>query len=144
LRSLARATWKVGLPAVVAHQRHRGGNSTPLDIPVGDTITDRSGPVTEVAGRIGVAVHEILTPRTHPRPVAELEVGLVATAAMMGLGGGEPAAGDLKLAAGPLALVGQGGTDPAKAGLGDGAPKRPPAYPRPIAATSRSSTTIKP
>jgi hypothetical protein len=33
---------------VVTHERHRGGNSTPLDIPV----VDRSGPVTEIAGRV--------------------------------------------------------------------------------------------
>jgi hypothetical protein len=64
--SLARATsrWSykalhahacgVSLPAVVAHERHRGGNSTPLDIPV----ADRSGPVTEIQRRIGVAVYQ--------------------------------------------------------------------------------------
>ncbi len=32
--SLARPPIRVGLPAVVTHGRHRGGNSTPLDIPV--------------------------------------------------------------------------------------------------------------
>ena len=35
----------------------QGSNSAPLDIPVGD----RSGPVTEIAGRIGVAVHPYST-----------------------------------------------------------------------------------
>jgi len=72
----------VGLPAVVTHERHRGGNSTPLDIPV----IDWSGPVTEVAGRVGVAVHELPTRGAHPHPRTELEVGAVAAAAVVGLG----------------------------------------------------------
>src|SRR4029450_5132388 len=47
----------LSLPAVVAHERHRGGNSTPLDIPV----DDGSGPVTEVTSGVGVAVHQAET-----------------------------------------------------------------------------------
>ena len=48
-------------------------------------------PVTEVAGRVGVAVHELPTGGAHPHPLTELEVGVVAAAAVVGLGGGEPA-----------------------------------------------------
>src|SRR5919198_6171529 len=57
------------LPVVVAHERHRGGNSTPLDIPVGD----RSGPVTEVQRRIGIAVHDRSAFGARPCPLARLE-----------------------------------------------------------------------
>jgi hypothetical protein len=85
----------VSLPVVVAHERHRGGNSTPLDIPVGD----RSGPVTEVAGGVGVAVDQPPTGRTFPYSLAEAEVGQIAAAAVMGLGGGEPAVSDHQTAA---------------------------------------------
>ena len=54
----------VSLPVVVAHERHRGGNSTPLNIPV----VDRPGPVTEVQRRVGIAVHQPLHPgQTHTR-----------------------------------------------------------------------------
>src|SRR5215218_6933964 len=102
LWSLARTTWSVGLPAVVAHERHRGGNSTPLDIPVTIAVGgDRSGPVTEVAGRIRIAVHGLLAARAHPHPLAEREVGHVATAAVMSLRRGKPAVGNSQLAAGP-------------------------------------------
>src|SRR4029453_18326669 len=52
-QGLARPPVRVGLPAVVTHGRRRGGNSAPLDTPVG---FDRSGPVTEVQRRIGVAI----------------------------------------------------------------------------------------
>jgi hypothetical protein len=38
LRSLARPRCGAGLPAVVAHRRHRGGNSTPLDNPLEGSI----------------------------------------------------------------------------------------------------------
>jgi hypothetical protein len=53
----------MSLPAVGrhfgVHVRHRGGNSTPLDIPIGVGLSDvdGSGPVTEVQRRVGVAVH---------------------------------------------------------------------------------------
>src|SRR6266508_5054481 len=90
LWGLARATLSVGLPVVVAHERHRGGNSTPLDIPVGD----RSGPVTEVAGGVGVTVHQLPTSWADPHPVSKPEVGVVAAAAVVGLGGGQPAVGN--------------------------------------------------
>jgi hypothetical protein len=83
LWSLARTTWNVGLPAVVAHKRHRGSNSTPLDTVVTDG--DLSGPVTEIAGRIGVAVHYLPAPRAHPHPLVQPQVGQVAAAAMVGL-----------------------------------------------------------
>jgi len=101
LVSLARATsrWSykalhahacgVSLPAVVVHERHRGGNSTPLDIPVGD----RSGPVTDVAGRICVAVHQAAASGAYPSAVGELEVGVIAAALVVDLGGSEPAVG---------------------------------------------------
>jgi hypothetical protein len=79
----------VSLPAVVAHERHRGGNSTPLDIPVGD----RSGPVTKIQGRVSVAVYQSPALRTRPRSLAQPEVREVATAAVMGLGGRKPAVG---------------------------------------------------
>ena len=66
----------MGLPAVVTHERHRGGNSTPLDIPV----DDRSGPVTEIPGRVGVAVHQPSTGGATPHPLTELEVGQITAA----------------------------------------------------------------
>jgi len=85
----------VSLPAVVAHERHRGGNSAPLDFPVGDiTVGNRSGPVTEVQRRIGIAVHQLPAPGADPHVLAEAEVGQVAAAAVVGLGGSEPAASD--------------------------------------------------
>jgi peptidoglycan hydrolase-like protein with peptidoglycan-binding domain len=129
LRSLARPPVRVGLPAVVTHERHRGGNSPPLDIPVGDGVADRPGPVTEIAGRVRVAVHDVSTPRAHPHPIAEPEVGEIAAAAVVGLRRREPAVGHHQFAAGPAALVGQGGTDPAEPSLGDGAPECPQAHP---------------
>jgi hypothetical protein len=58
-------TCSASLPAVVAHERHRGGNSTPLDIPVGD----RSGPVTKIEGRIGIAVYPLAAARAEPDPI---------------------------------------------------------------------------
>src|SRR6266540_1425593 len=72
---LARPRHRVSLPAVVTHVRHRGGNSTPLDIRVTDTVgvADRSGPVTKVQRRIGVAVHQLPTRRAHPQPLGQLE-----------------------------------------------------------------------
>jgi len=85
----------VSLPVVVAHERHRGGNSTPLDIPV----ADRSGPVTEVAGGVGVTVHQLPTGWADPHPVGKPEVGVVAAAAVVGLGGGQPAVGHHQLPA---------------------------------------------
>jgi hypothetical protein len=88
------------LPVVVAHERHRGGNSTPLDIPVGD----RSGPVTKIQGRVGVAVHQYPALRAYPRSLAQLEVREVAAAAVMGLGGRKPAVGHDELASRPLVL----------------------------------------
>ena len=63
LRGLARPRLCVSLPAVGrhfgGHVRHRGGNSTPLDIPIGVGLSDvdGSGPVTEVQRRVCVAVH---------------------------------------------------------------------------------------
>jgi hypothetical protein len=68
LWNLARATPSVGLPAVVPHQRHRGGNSTPLDIPVGDTITN--GPVQSRRLRAAFALRSTTSPHlghTHTR-----------------------------------------------------------------------------
>src|SRR5829696_7423595 len=95
LWSLARTTWSVGLPAVVAYERHRGGNSTPLDIPVTIAVGgDRSGPVTEVAGRIRIAVHQQPALRTHPDPLVQPKIGQVATAAVMSLRRGKPAVGN--------------------------------------------------
>src|SRR4029453_19536089 len=114
----------MSLPVVVAHDRHRGGNSTPLDIPVGD----RSGPVTEVQRRVGVAVHRLPTPGADPDPLAEAEVSKIAAAAVMGLGGGKPAVSDHQPTACPAGLVGQGGADLAKPGLVDGAPERASAH----------------
>ena len=63
-------TWSVSLPVVVAHERHRGSNSTPLDIPV----ADRPGPVTEVQRRVGVTVYQLPTRRTDPHPLAQPKV----------------------------------------------------------------------
>jgi hypothetical protein len=112
LVSLARATsrWSyralhahacgMSLPAVVIHERHRGGNSTPLDIPV----ADRSGPVTKIQRRIGVAVYLLPTGWTAPQALAESEVSQIATAAVMGLGGGEPAVGHYKPPSRPARL----------------------------------------
>ena len=85
--------WSVSLPVVVAHERHRGGNSTLLDIPVA-VAGDRSGPVTEVAGGVGVTVHQLPTSWADPHPVSKPEVGVVAAAAVVGLGGGQPAVGN--------------------------------------------------
>jgi hypothetical protein len=79
----------MSLPAVVAHERHRGGNSTPLGIPV----CDRSGPVTEIAGRVAVAVHSFHTLGTDPSLDAKLEIRTVSAATMVALGGGEPPVG---------------------------------------------------
>src|SRR5215218_9835431 len=94
LWSLARTTWSVGLPAVVAHERHRGGNSTPLDIPVTVAVGgDRSGPVTEVAGRVRIAVHGLLAPRARPYSLAYREVRHVDTACVS-LRRGKPAVGN--------------------------------------------------
>jgi phenylpropionate dioxygenase-like ring-hydroxylating dioxygenase large terminal subunit len=122
---LARPRRGVSLPAVVTHERHRGGNSTPLDIPV----VDRSGPVTEIAGRVGVAVHELPTGGAHPHPLTDLEVGVVAATAVVGLGGPEPPVGHHQLTASPGALVGQCRADSAKPSLVHAAAKRPPAHP---------------
>ena len=134
--SLARATsrWSyralhahacgMSLPAVVVHERHRGGNSTPLDIPV----ADRSGPVTKIQRRIGVAVYLLPTGWTAPHALAESEVSQIATAAVMGLGGGEPAVGHHKPPSRPARFVGQGGADPAEACLVHTASERPPPH----------------
>ena len=134
--SLARATsrWSyralhahacgMSLPAVVVHERHRGGNSTPLDIPV----AARSGPVTEIQRRIGVAVYLLPTGWTAPHALAESEVSQIATAAVMGLGGGEPAVGHHKPPSRPARFVGQGGADPAEACLVHTASERPPPH----------------
>jgi hypothetical protein len=92
LWSLARPRLRVSLPAVVAHERRRGGNSTPLDIPAVDTDGDRtSGPVTEVQRRVGVAVHQQPALRTDPVPLVQPKIGQVAAATVMGLGGPKPA-----------------------------------------------------
>ena len=121
--SHARAS-DVSLPAVGAHERHRGGNSTPLDIPVGD----RSGPVTKIQGRVGVAVHQLPAPRARPRSLAQPEVRAVAAAAVMGLGGGEPAVSYDELPSRPIGLVGQDGADHADSGLIYRPPERGPAH----------------
>jgi hypothetical protein len=114
----------VSLPAVVAHERHRGGNSTPLDSPVGD----RSGPVTKIQGSVGVAVHPSPAPRADPHPIIQPKIGTAAAAAVVGLGGGKPAVGHDELPSRPPGLVGQGRADHADPGLADGPAKRAPAH----------------
>ena len=133
LWGLARPHQGVSLPAVVTHgdhKRHRGGNSTPLDIPVIDDIDgDRSGPVTKVQRRVGVTVHPHPAPGAHPPLVAEPKRGMVAATAMVGLRRPKPPVSHHQPSTLPGALVRQHRTDPADPGLGDTAAKRAAAHP---------------
>jgi hypothetical protein len=135
--------WSVSLPVVVPHKRRRGGNSTPLDIPVADG-GDRAGPVTEIQRRVGVAVHQRSTAGAVPHALSQPEIGPVTAAAVVGLGRRKPPLSDHKPATLPRARVGQQRPNLTDAGLRDPAAKRPTAHPARHAATSRSSTTTVP
>jgi hypothetical protein len=127
-QGLARPRFGASLPAVVPHKRHRGGNSTPLDIPVA-VAGDRSGPVTEIQRRIGVTVHQRPTSGAVPHSLPQPEIGPVTAAATVGLGRRKPPIGDRKPAALPWALVGQQRPNLTDAGLCDASAKRSTAHP---------------